>query len=128
FVDNARVGARKSLLPFSRERRVGQLLIEARRLADEGDTSRAVFLVDRALRLSPQSPDARAMKTELTNKVERYPSRGMMNTIMKRELLAGEKPLVDAVNNPVGDPETDGSDAPAFAEAPTDTMSFDDGM
>ena len=123
YVDNARVGARKSLLPFSRERRVGQLLIEARRLADEGDTNRALFLIDRALRLSPQSPDARAMRTELTNKVERVPSRVMMNGIMRRELLTGEKPLVDAVNNPAGEQDDTGAE---FAEVPVAPISFED--
>lgn len=125
YVDNARVGARKSLLPFSRERRVGQLLIEARRLADEGDTNRALFLIDRALRLSPQSPDARAMRTELTNKVERVPSRVMMNGIMRRELLTGELPLVDAVNNPADGHDGDGSRG-EFAEVPVEPISFED--
>lgn len=119
-VDNARVGARKSLLPFSRERRVGQLLIEARGLADQGDTSRALFLIERALRLSPQSPDARAMKTELTNRVERMPSRGIMNGILRRELLRGERPLVNAINDgtPTPAPTPDQNPNPAFAEVP----------
>ncbi len=134
FLDNARVGARKSLLPFSRERRVGQLLIEARRLADEGDTSRALFLIDRALRLSPMSPDARAMKTELTNVSERFPSRGMMNSILRRELLSGERPLVnddanpDAVRYEVLDgtqPSAEPAE-PAFAEVPAEPLSFND--
>ncbi|MCC5823523.1 MAG: hypothetical protein LAT64_05490 [Phycisphaerales bacterium] len=125
YVDNARVGARRSLLPFSRDRRVGQLLIEARRLADEGDTNRALFLIDRALRLSPQSPDARAMRTELTNKVERVPSRVMMNGIMRRELLTGELPLVDAVNNSVLDHKEDGQPV-EYAEVPLEPISFED--
>lgn len=132
YVDNARVGARKSLLPFSRDRRVGQLLIEARQLADQGDTQRALFLIDRALRLAPQSADARAMKTELTNKVERVPSRVMMNGILRRELLTGELPLVDAVNNPIHDTDkTDGpvnSNQPAFAEVPVTPVSYEDGF
>jgi type IV pilus assembly protein PilQ len=135
FLDNARVGSRKSLLPFSRERRVGQLLIEARRLADEGDTNRALFLIDRALRLSPMSPDARAMKTELTNVAERFPSRGMMNSIMRRELLINEKPLVEGGVNPEGVQDGEGfgpgtapaQTEPAFAEVPDGPLSFDDG-
>lgn len=135
-LDNARVGSRKSLLPFSRERRVGQLLIEARRLADEGDTNRALFLIDRALRLSPMSPDARAMKTELTNVSERFPSRGMMNSIMRRELLANEKPLVEGGQTPEGvqyevldgnnGTAQPGATEPAFAEVPTEPLSSND--
>jgi type IV pilus assembly protein PilQ len=129
-VDNARVGARKSLLPFSRERRVGQLLIEARRLADEGDTNRALFLIDRALRLSPQSPDARAMKTELTNKIERMPSRGIMNGILRRELLSDERPLVYDERGRTVEPAPAApegiapvGDEPAFAEVPLGPVS-----
>ncbi len=135
FLDNARVGARKSLLPFSRERRVGQLLIEARRLADEGDTTKALFLIDRALRLSPMSPDARMMKAELTNVAERFPSRGMMNTILRRELLANERPLVEGLSEPT-EPEFEGfapvttpaQTEPAYAEVPTEPLSFNDGF
>ena len=129
MVDNARVGARKSLLPFSRERRVGQLLIESRRLADEGDTQRAVFLVERALRLSPQSPDARAMKAELTNKTERMPSRALMNVIMRRELLEGEKNLVKNGQAPAATPgveDSAGTGEPVFAEVPTGPVSAAD--
>jgi type IV pilus assembly protein PilQ len=138
FLDNARVGSRKSLLPFSRERRVGQLLIEARRVADEGDTNRAIHLIDRALRLSPMSPDARAMKTELTNVSERFPSRGMMNSILRRELLADEKPLVEGATTPQGvqyevldgtNPGTvdPAATEPSFAEVPAEPLSFEDG-
>jgi type IV pilus assembly protein PilQ len=124
MVDNARVGARKSLLPFSRERRVGQLLIEARRLADEGDTQRAVFLIERALRLSPQSPDARAMKTELTNKVERMPSRALMNVILRRELLEGEKVLVENGEESFETaPAEETPSEPVYAEVPTGPVS-----
>lgn len=133
FLDNARVGSRKSLLPFSRERRVGQLLIEARRLADEGDTTKALFLIDRALRLSPMSPDARMMKTELTNVAERFPSRGMMNSILRRELLANERPLVDGMSVPT-EPQFEvfepipvpAETEPTFAEVPTESLSFND--
>lgn len=124
MVDNARVGARKSLLPFSRERRVGQLLIEARRLADEGDTQRAVFLIERALRLSPQSPDARAMKTELTNKIERMPSRALMNVILRRELLEGEKVLVENGEESFETAPADETPVePVYAEVPTGPVS-----
>ena len=126
YVDHARVGARKSLLPFSRERRVGQLLIEARRVADEGDTQRALFLIERALRLSPQSPDARAMKTELTNKTERMPSRTLMNGILRRELLTGERPLVEGLGDQPGDPSMNETDAPTYAEVPTEQVSADE--
>lgn len=141
YLEAARVGARKSLLPFSRERRVGQLLIEARRVADDGDNARALFLVERALRLSPMSPDARLMKAELSNETERMPSRGMMNGILHRELLSNETPLVqfqspvsaaepidagtDTVFEPVLDSGADNTEG-TFSEVPVEPVSFND--
>ncbi len=87
FVEHARFGARKGLLPWSRERRIGQILIDARRLADSGNTEKALAKIDQALRLQPNSPDARAMRTELTGEMSHAPSRAMIQSIMHGELL-----------------------------------------
>lgn len=86
YVEHARFGARKGLLPWSRERRVGQLLIDARQFADEGNIEEALAKVDRALSLSPMSPDARALRSELTGKVRTTPSRSLINGMLKSEL------------------------------------------
>lgn len=132
YIDAARVGARKSLLPFSRERQVGQLLIKARAHADAGETQRALFLIDRALKLSPMSPDARMMKAELTNRSEVMPSRSIINGILHRELLNGETRLVD--ESAEATPSEDFNAEPAegsqpeesFAEVPTESVSAGD--
>jgi len=87
FVEHARYGARKGLLPWSRERRVGQILIDARRLADEGQTEKALAKIDQALRLQPNSPDARAMRTEMTGEMRVAPTRAMMQSVLHGELL-----------------------------------------
>lgn len=127
YLEASRVGARKSLLPFSRERRVGQLLIEARRVADEGDTQRAIFLVERALRLSPMSPDARMMKAELTGKTERMPSREIINGMLHRELLNGETRSLGSAAPTTESDADDGTNPTTpdatFAEAPTGPVS-----
>ena len=47
YVEHARVGAREGLLPWSRERQVGRLLIEAERLAADGDEQRALLKIER---------------------------------------------------------------------------------
>ncbi|MEX0877157.1 MAG: hypothetical protein WD114_06830 [Phycisphaerales bacterium] len=86
YVEHARYGARKGLLPWSRERRVGQFLIEARDLADEGRIEEALSKVDRALRLMPTSPDARALRTELTGEMRTMPSRSIMEGMLNDEL------------------------------------------
>jgi len=77
-LEHARYGARKGLLPWSRERRVGQLLIDARRLADEGRIQEALSKIDRALYLMPTSHDARALRAELTGVVRVMPSRSIL--------------------------------------------------
>ncbi len=86
YLEHARFGARKGLLPWSRERRVGQLLIDARQFADEGNIDEALAKVNRALSLSPMSADARALRSELTGKVRTAPSRSLINGMLHNEL------------------------------------------
>jgi len=91
YIEHARYGARNSLLPWSRERRVGQLLIEAREQADNGMLVEALSKVDRALRLMPMSPDARALRTEITGAYQNSPSRSIMDGMLHNELHFGGK-------------------------------------
>lgn len=91
YIESARYGGRKALLPWSRERRVGQLLIDARQLADDGEVEQALSKVDRALRLSPMSPDARALRTELTGTYQNTPSRSLIEGMLHNELHYGGK-------------------------------------
>jgi len=80
-------------LPWSRERQVGQLLIEARRLRDEGEDKKAMLKVQRALALHPQSVEAIALREELTKRSVKYPSRSMLDEIaadMARRVREGE--------------------------------------
>ncbi len=90
FVEHARYGARKGLLPWSRERRVGQMLIDARSYADSGQTEKALAKIDQALRLQPNSPAARAMRTEITGEMRVAPTRAMIQSILHGELLADD--------------------------------------
>lgn len=94
FVEHARYGARKGLLPWSRERRVGQMLIDAREYADAGQTEKALAKVDQALRLQPNSPAARAMRTEITGVMRVAPTRAMIQSILHGELLEDSKDQV----------------------------------
>ncbi len=91
YMEHARYGARKSLLPWSRERRVGQLLIDAREHADNGEIQEALSKVDRALRLMPMSPDARALRSELTGKIRTAPTRSLIEGMLHNELRYGGK-------------------------------------
>jgi len=91
-LEHARYGARKGLLPWSRERRVGQLLIDARRLADEGRVQSALSKIDRALYLMPTSRDARALRAELTGVVRVGPSHSMLNDIIEGVIIERDHP------------------------------------
>jgi type IV pilus assembly protein PilQ len=134
YMENARVGARAGTLAFSRERRVGQLLIEARRLADEGKVDEAVFKIKRALRLSPNSPDARVLLEEVTGKTKRVPSRSMLDGVLYGELHGGpgaapaparptDQPTPSTYVEPISQGDANGSagfasNAPTAAEFP----------
>ena len=87
YIEHARFGSRKGLLPWSRERRVGQLLIDARRLADDGMVEKALAKIDLALHLYPMSTDARALRTELTGELKVMPNRSMLKHILQDELI-----------------------------------------
>ncbi len=112
YLEHARYGARKGLLPWSRERRVGQLLIDARQLADIGEIEKAFSKVDRALRLMPMSPDARALRTELTGEFRTLPSRSIIEGMIHNQLhFGGKTSSVVAPNtvNPFVNPTPEGS-------------------
>ena len=116
FVEHARVGTREGLLPWSRERQVGRLLVEAERLAKDGDRARALLKVQRALALSPSSPDAIKMRERLGGKDIDYPSRSILDDIFRRD---GDGKLSDS-DNPGDNGARD-----AFANAPTEGSGAD---
>jgi type IV pilus assembly protein PilQ len=126
YIEHARFGARKGLLPWSRERRVGQLLIDARQYADEGNIEEALAKVDRALSLSPMSADARALRSELTGKVRTAPSRSLINGMLKSELNypAGE-PMVENDSDFVDSYLEAASSEPVADSAPSDEADFE---
>lgn len=82
FVETTRFGARQGLLIFSRERQVGQLLIEAEALAAAGKDKQALSKVQRALALHPQSSSARSLKEDLLKKKEIWPSNSGLSRII----------------------------------------------
>jgi hypothetical protein len=132
FVEHARYGARKGLLPWSRERRVGQILIDARRLADEGRTEKALAKIDQALRLQPNSPDARAMRTEFTGEMRVAPTRAMIQSILHGELLENQEGMVNTEPefapltevNPLNDVEWPSPESVEIESEPVETEQF----
>ncbi len=91
FLANTRAGAREGLLRFSRERRVGQFLIKAREHAANGETDKAIFALDRALTLRPQSPEVRKMLAELRGTQTVTPSNSVLDAVWGKEFLVAPR-------------------------------------
>lgn len=82
YMGHVRAGAREGLLPFSREKQSSQLLVKAQREADKGNTESALYYAQRSLALSPNQPDAIALRERMMTRGTVWPSRRMMDDIV----------------------------------------------
>ncbi len=115
-VERVRAGSREGLLPWSREKRTQQMVVQATELAQQGKREQALYKVQRALRLNHNQPDAIALREELLNQPSNWPSRTMQDEIIHGEL---EKKL-EAAREPgteVKKPEESSARALAAAQA-----------
>ncbi len=85
LVDKARTGSRESLLPWSREKMSGQLLVEAGKLADDGKENEALWKIEQSLSMNHNQPEAIALREKLSNKKVQWPGRSMLNRIIDGE-------------------------------------------
>ena len=85
YVKHVRSGARDQLLPWSREKQAAQLLIDAQRLAREGNYKEALYTVRRSLALNPAQADAIALRERLVNNKTEWPHRSMLHEIVHGE-------------------------------------------
>ncbi len=106
YVENVRVGSRLGLLPWSRERQTSQLNLEAERLLSDGELDRALWVIRRSLELHSAQPEAVRIREQLVNEPQWWPTRSVMERVMREthEALVGDD--VDDVDD-VGD---DGDD------------------
>ncbi|MEM0983515.1 MAG: hypothetical protein AAGI17_06175 [Planctomycetota bacterium] len=81
--EQARLGARRGLLPWSREQRVGQLLIDAENLRRDGKTKKALMNVERALGLAPASLEAARMRERLLGDELLWPEQSVLESILR---------------------------------------------
>jgi len=85
-IERVRSGARQGLLPFSRDRMTGEMLIEAERLAEKGDTKKALWKVQQALWHNPRQPDAIALREKLQGKKSpKAQERSLLEDVMHGE-------------------------------------------
>ncbi len=87
-VERVRAGAREGVLRWSRDKMSALRNIEAERLAQSGDTQRAMWLLDRSLTLNPVQPEAIAMREKLGATNHNWPGRSLLEEVMHGESRA----------------------------------------
>ena len=129
YLATARAGAREGLLKFSRERRVGQMLVKAREYAANGDTDKAIFVLDRALTLHPRSPEVRKMLTELRGSQTVTPSNSILDSVWGKEFQVAPRTVrsMGEINVDAGESAPDVEDATPVAQASSEA-SFGEGF
>ncbi len=81
-VRQVRAGAREGILPFSQERQAAQLLVEAEELTQNGETDAALHKVRRALHLNPANAQAIALREQLVNSADNWPTNSVLQDII----------------------------------------------
>ncbi|MFZ4575084.1 MAG: secretin and TonB N-terminal domain-containing protein [Phycisphaerales bacterium] len=87
-VERVRAGAREGVLRWSRDKISALRNIEAERLAQSGDTQRAIWMLDRSLTLNPVQPEAIAMREKLGVSRRNWPSRSLLGEVLNGEARA----------------------------------------
>lgn len=85
-MERVRAGSRSAMLPWSRDRQTSSLNVEAQRLADEGQTDKALWTIRRSLELNPNQPEAIRLREQLTGERSLHPHRSYLRSSMHAEL------------------------------------------
>ncbi len=85
-IERVRVGVRKGLLPWSREKLTATYNLEAERLFRKGEYSRALHKVQRSLNLNPNQADAIQLRERLIGEQSRNPHRSILQEIIDGEI------------------------------------------
>lgn len=117
MVERVRTGAREGLLPWSRDKMTGMMLVEADRLAAEGNTAGALWKIERALRLNPVQPDAVGMRERLTGKADVWPGRSMLEDVIHQETQKRLKHVADGGDVPAVTASADGVETTTSPDA-----------
>ena len=110
-IEDARIGIRDGMLPFSTDKMVSSYLLKARQAHEAGDDQKALWNVNLALHLSPTSGDALRLKEEITGEEFAYFDRSLFQG-MTDDLIDAEIDRIAPDMNDLGDdaPITDADD------------------
>ena len=99
YADTLLVGSRMGLLPWSREKQCGQLNLRASRLAAEGKTAEAAWLLGRSLQLKQMQPEALRLRERLTMSAAEWESPSLLEKAVRQGLPLAVPPK-PAANRP----------------------------
>ncbi|QNN24602.1 hypothetical protein HED60_20780 [Planctomycetales bacterium ZRK34] len=78
-IEMARIGAREGLLPWSRSKLTASHVRDALNYLEENNKDKALYEVDMALSLDPNSIEARRLKEKLTGERAYWPGRNLLD-------------------------------------------------
>jgi type IV pilus assembly protein PilQ len=119
FVDRARAGAREGVLRWSRDRMTGRLNVEAERLAAEGNNEKAMWKVERSLRLNATQVEAMELRERLGGPAARSPGRSMLEHIIHGEATGGNRRSAAPAQGVRFSQVAPGSMVPAWIDTPS---------
>ena len=98
-VRRVHAGSRTGLLPWSRDRMSAKLNVEAERLADKGETERALWKLRRSLTLNHRQPEAIELRERLLGETQTWPSRSLLKRVLDKT-LGSEEPVGSLPGSP----------------------------
>jgi type IV pilus assembly protein PilQ len=136
YIERVRTGSRRGLLPFSRERQMSMLNVQAERWAKKGEWDKAMWALRRSLELAPQQAAAYELRERLFGVTELWPRRGVLDYAFEEQFDAvlpphdwhRKVPMPDAPQREVRVPDAlkEPALASPAAEADTPTASLDE--
>jgi type IV pilus assembly protein PilQ len=85
-IERIRAGQRQGLLFWSRERMTSSLNVEAEAAARDGDSKKALWLLQRSLSLNPRQPEALRLRERITGEREVWPDNAIMDGFISGEV------------------------------------------
>ncbi|CAN5734852.1 hypothetical protein BH11PLA1_BH11PLA1_06430 [soil metagenome] len=98
-IDRVRAGTRQGLLVWSRDKRTASLNVEAEAAARAGDSEHALWKIQQSLQLNPRQPDALRLRERLIGEKEIWPSRRMLDDVIREDTAASLR-TIPAMQNP----------------------------
>jgi len=85
YIERIRAGSREGVLPWSRDKLTSMMNVEAERLAQSGQTEKALWKVQRSLSLNSNQPEVIGLRERLTGDKANWPTRSFLDRVLHGE-------------------------------------------